>query len=60
MNIHARINRAVVKSSTSCGCIEINARNRISIRIPRRNENSMESHVKGELCPTCKEILLEE
>ena len=57
----ARINRAVVKSSTSCGCIEINAKkqdfNKNSLE---EMKNSMESHVKGELCPTCKEILLEE
>ena len=57
----ARINRAVVKSSTSCGCIRINASkqdfNKNSLE---EMKNSMETHVEGELCPTCKEILLEE
>lgn len=57
----SRVNRAVVKSSTSCGCIEIHAKkqdfNKESLEEMR---NSMESHVSGNLCPSCKEILLEE
>ncbi len=57
----ARINRAVVKSSTSCGCIEINASkqdfNKNSLE---EMKNSMESHISGSLCPGCREILLEE
>ena len=57
----SRINRAVVKSATSCGCIEINATkqdyNKDSLE---EIKNSMENHVKGNMCPGCKEILEEE
>ncbi len=57
----SRINRAVVKASTSCGCIEIHASkqnfNKDSLE---EMKNSMQSHVIGNLCPGCKEILLEE
>ena len=54
----ARLNRAVVKSVTSCGCIEINATkqdyNKESLE---EIKNSMKSHVTGQLCPNCKEII---
>lgn len=57
----ARINRAIIKSSTSCGCIEIHAKkqdfNKDSLE---EMKNSMETHISGELCPGCREILLEE
>ena len=57
----SRINRAVVKSATSCGCIEINATkqdyNKDSLE---EIKNSMKNHVKGDMCPGCKEILEEE
>ncbi len=57
----ARINRAVVKSATSCGCIEINAsKQKFNKNSLEEMKNSMESHVSGTLCPACKEILLEE
>ena len=57
----SRINRATVKSVTSCGCIKINATkqdyNRDSLEEIKDN---MENHVEGALCPGCKEILEEE
>lgn len=57
----ARINRAIIKSSTSCGCIEIHAKkqdfNKDSLE---EMKNNMETHISGELCPGCREILLEE
>ncbi len=58
----ARINRAVMKSVTSCGCIEIHAtkqdyNNKESLS---EMKDSMKSHIEGELCPTCKEIIEEE
>lgn len=57
----SRINRAVAKSATSCGCIVINATkqdyNRDSLEEIR---NNMKSHVEGDLCPGCKEIIQEE
>jgi hypothetical protein len=57
----SRINRAVVKSATSCGCIEINATKQdYSKDSLEEIKNSMENHVKGNMCPGCKEILEEE
>lgn len=57
----ARINRAVIKSATYCGCIEIHATkqdyNRDSLE---EIKNNMDDHIKGKLCPSCKEILHEE
>ncbi|NLX62974.1 MAG: DUF1573 domain-containing protein [Tissierellia bacterium] len=57
----ARINRAVMKSVTSCGCIEIHATkqdyNKESLS---EMKDSMKNHIKGKLCSNCKEIIEEE
>jgi len=55
----ARINRAVTKSVTSCGCIKVNAERR---KIPENIsilelKAFLESHLNGELCPNCQEIV---
>lgn len=58
---NARINRAIAKSVTSCGCIEIKAQ--------KQDFNSetltdalakVDSHVVGDICPNCKEVLEQE
>lgn len=56
----ARVNRAVVKSVTNCGCVKINADKQI---LPS-NDDSMDnledylnSHVSGKICDSCREIL---
>lgn len=58
---NARINRAVAKSVTSCGCIKINASkqdyNKDSLEEIR---SSMSDHLDGTLCPACEEIIQEE
>ncbi|NLJ78349.1 MAG: DUF1573 domain-containing protein [Tissierellia bacterium] len=58
---NSRINRAVAKSVTSCGCIKINATkqdfNKDSLEEIR---NNMKDHIEGELCAVCEEILQEE
>lgn len=58
---NARINRAVVKSVTSCGCIKICASkqdyNKESLE---EIKNNMSSHVEGDLCTLCEEIIEEE
>lgn len=56
----ARINRAVAKSITRCGCINLNAKKQ---EIP--NENSdienlnevLQTHIKGKLCDNCREVI---
>ncbi len=55
----ARINRAVTKAVTSCGCVKVNAERR---KIPENMSISelkefLESHLNGDLCPNCQEIV---
>jgi hypothetical protein len=56
-----RINRAVAKSVTSCGCIEIHATKQNYDKDSLSEiKDSMKSHIEGQLCPNCKEIIEEE
>ena len=55
-----RINRAVAKSVTNCGCIEINAKKQC---LPN-DDNSLEdlstclqTHLDGCLCDNCREVI---
>lgn len=55
----ARVNRAVTKAVTSCGCIKVNAEKK---GIPENISISelkgyVDSHLNGELCSTCQEIV---
>lgn len=55
----ARVNRAVVKAVTSCGCITIDAQKSI---IPENATLAdlkfiFNSHLRGALCPNCREML---
>lgn len=56
---NARINRAISKAVTSCGCIRVDAEKQ---RVPEDAalqdlKKYMGTHVKGELCEHCKEVL---
>jgi len=58
----AKVNRAVVKAVTSCGCIQINAKKQ---EIPEDVSlddlvKYMDSHVTGSLCPNCRSIIEDE
>lgn len=58
----SRINRAIIKTATDCGCISINA---IKQQYPQKESlkdcgKYMNSHIKGELCDHCKEVIAEE
>ncbi len=55
----ARVNRATVKAVTSCGCVSIEAKKK---QIPPdasllELKNYFESHLRGELCASCREIV---
>ncbi|MDI3533734.1 MAG: hypothetical protein PWQ82_99 [Thermosediminibacterales bacterium] len=55
----ARINRALAKSITNCGCLEVKAQKQ---QIPKNItlqelKDYMKTHLSGSLCPTCKEII---
>ena len=58
---NARINRAVAKSVTNCGCIKIEAgKQQLSIGEDDDIENlksSLHSHVNGSLCESCREVI---
>lgn len=56
---NARMNRAIIKSVTSCGCLKINAQKN---KIPPDTslgelKDHLESHLEGEMCSQCREDL---
>lgn len=53
----AKVNRAIVKSVTSCGCIQIDAKKQNAPDDISYEELSqyMANHISGELCDTCKD-----
>lgn len=58
----ARVNRAVVKAVTDCGCIAVNAQRQ---QVPNDITYSeirqyVSSHLAGEVCQSCKEVLSKE
>ncbi|HAA08369.1 MAG: DUF1573 domain-containing protein [Syntrophomonadaceae bacterium] len=59
----SRVNRAVAKSITNCGCLSIQAE---KVQIPEHVESFdelrkfLDSHLRGELCPHCEEIICSE
>ena len=55
----ARVNRAMAKAVTACGCLEISASRQ---RIPAdadfaQVKEFMQTHLKGVLCESCREIV---
>lgn len=58
---NSRINRAVAKSVTSCGCISINAKKQdYSEESFKDNLETVKNHVDGKICLNCKDILEKE
>ena len=57
----SRINRAVMKSVTTCGCIEIEGKKQ-NFQVENLSDlkTSMHSQVSGDICPICKDILEDE
>ena len=58
----SRVNRAVIKAVTACGCIEINSKKQkydeeVSLQ---ELKNYMDTHLSGELCPNCREVIEKE
>jgi hypothetical protein len=56
---NARVNRAISKAVTNCGCIKIEAeKQQIPLEISLRDlRNYMSSHTQGQLCEHCKDII---
>ena len=58
---NARINRAVAKSVTSCGCISINAQKQDYGKDTFEEMlNTVQTHLGGSICNNCQEVLEEE
>ncbi len=58
----AKVNRAVIKSVTSCGCIEIHGKKQ---EIPddmslENMKDYMETHLQGTLCDSCRDAVEKE
>jgi len=56
---NGRINRAIIKAVTQCGCIKINAKKQpIDIYSDfDKIRNNMKTHVDGKLCENCRDII---
>lgn len=55
-----RINRAVVKSITNCGCIEVNASKQKGLEDTDDIESlqcCLDTHLTGKLCDNCRDVL---
>lgn len=58
-----RVNRAVAKAVTDCGCISVQAGKR---QIPEHVQSIKEwrdyadNHLRGKLCPNCEDIIMSE
>ncbi len=58
---NSRINRAVAKSVTTCGCIEIHAKKQeFESKSLEDMVEKVDSHITGDICPDCKEVLEQE
>ncbi|AEV67277.1 hypothetical protein [Acetivibrio clariflavus] len=56
---NGRINRAIIKAVTQCGCIKINAKKQpIDVNSDFDEiRNNMKTHVEGKLCENCRDII---
>lgn len=59
---NSRINRSIIKAVTQCGCIKISAKKQIFPEDASFEEvrDSMDSHVEGKLCNTCRDAIEKE
>ncbi|MCT4508928.1 MAG: DUF1573 domain-containing protein [Tepidibacter sp.] len=59
---NSKTNRAIIKSVTNCGCIEISGKKQSPPKDIAFNElsNYMDNHIVGNLCDNCKEKIEEE
>ena len=57
----SKVNRSVAKAVTQCGCISISAKKQYNSEINLKSEadlqNYLSTHLDGELCDKCREII---
>ena len=57
---NARVNRAIIKAVTNCGCIKIDACKQC---LPKDNDSiddltdCFKTHIEGNLCDNCREVI---
>lgn len=56
---NARVNRAIVKSVTQCGCIKVSAKKQV---FPddgtfEETRSVMKTHMEGKLCDDCRDLI---
>lgn len=59
----ARMNRAIIKSVTNCGCIRINAQKQnipTDVNDIEEIKKHLKNHIEGKLCDNCREIIEKE
>ncbi|HHV71560.1 MAG TPA: DUF1573 domain-containing protein [Clostridia bacterium] len=59
---NAKVNRALAKAITQCGCTSIKASKQRYCEVKSLDSahTCLKTHLEGELCPDCKEILASE
>lgn len=58
---NARINRALAKSITTCGCISINGQKQdFNAKSYDQIINKVSTHLSGKICDSCRDVLEEE
>lgn len=58
---NSRINRALAKSVTTCGCISIHAKKQdFNAESYDQIIDKVSNHIEGELCDSCRDVLEEE
>lgn len=57
-----RVNRAIVKAVTACGCIEINSKKQVYSNDISLQElkDFMDTHLKGNICTNCRDVIEKE
>ncbi len=59
---NARVNRAIVKAVTACGCLQVEAGKQ---SLPEEGtienyQDILSSHLEGALCQSCREVIINE
>ncbi len=55
---NARVNRAVIKSVTNCGCLEVDARKQqFTSKDLTELLATVDTHLEGQLCSECRETI---
>lgn len=59
---NARVNRAIVKAVTTCGCLKVAAEKQ---PLPEEGtienyQSTLSTHLEGELCESCREVIINE